>query len=90
MFSKSFMGACIAGVALSINLKDLRQTPAALTDILSQTKAANISADICLRTANRNKAALPDFNGILNGTTQYTDPDFKADWTSILWTDAQE
>ena len=89
MFSKSFMGACIAATALSINLKHIDQSPAALTEILSQTKD-EIAADICLRTATRNKAALPDFNAILNGTTKYTDPDFKADWTSVLWEDAGE
>ena len=89
MFNKSFMGACIAATALSINLKHVDQSPAALTEILAQTQG-EIDSAICLRTANRNKAALPNFNDILNGSTKYSDPDFVADWTSILWEDAGE
>ena len=89
MFNKSFMGACIAATALSINLKHVDQSPAALTEILAETKG-EIDSAICLRTANRNKAALPNFNDILNGSTKYSDPDFVADWTSILWEDAGE
>ena len=80
MFNKSLIGACIAGAALSMNLKTIDQTPAALAQI-----EAAIDASICLRTAERNKAALPDFYGILNGSEKFTDPVFKADWTSIAW-----
>ena len=79
MFAKSFVGACIAGAALSINIEPIHQSPAALTEILSQTEAGSISADICLRTAERNKAALPDFYELLGGSAKYTDPDFKHD-----------
>ena len=85
MFIKSFIGACIAGAALSMNLKSIDQTPAALAQI-----EAAIDASICLRTAERNKAALPDFYGILGGSAKWTDPVFKADWTSMAWKDAEE
>ena len=84
MFIKSFIGACIAGAALSISLR-LDQTPAAL----AQLEAA-IDTKICLRTAERNKADLPDFYSILNGDAKFTDPVFKADWTSMAWADAGE
>ena len=90
MFSKSFVGACIASAALSINIEPIHQSPAALTEILSQTEAGSISADICLRTAARNKAALPNFYEILGGSAKYTDPDFKHDWSSFAWSDASE
>ena len=90
MFAKSFVGACIAGAALSINIEHIHQTPAALTEILSQTEAGSISAAICLRTAARNKAALPNFYEILGGSAKYTDTDFKHDWSSFAWKDAGE
>ena len=84
MFIKSFIGACIAGAALSINLR-LDQTPAALAQI-----EAAIDTKICLRTAERNKAALPDFYQILGGSAKFTDPVFKADWSALAWADAGE
>ena len=90
MFIKSFVGACIAGAALSLTIEPIHQTPAALTEILSQTEAGSISAEICLRTAARNKAALPAFYDILGGSSKYTDPDFKHDWSSFAWSDASE
>ena len=94
MFIKSFVGACIAAAALGLNLLvDEDQTPAALTDILAEKKTAKtaaLSSEICLRTATRNKKALPDFYKILGGTTKYTDPDFKANWESFAWKDAGE
>ena len=86
MFIKSFIGACIASAALSFNIKDIDQTPAAL----AQIEAAAIDKKICLRTSERNKAALPDFYSILKGSAKYTDPVFKADWTSVAWADAGE
>ena len=88
MFIKSFISASIAGAALSLNIQPVEQSPAALTEILTQTTA--ISKEICLRTATRNKAALPDFYSILNGSTKYTDTDFKHDWSSFAWKDAGE
>ena len=93
MFIKTFVGACIAGAALSLNLLvDEDQTPAAITEILAQTETtAEISSAICLRTANRNKAALPDFYKILGGKAKYTDTDFKASWnTAFAWKEASE
>ena len=85
MFTKSFIGACIASAALSMNIKHFDQTPAALAQI-----EAAIDNKICLRTAERNKATLPDFYSILNGNAKFTDPVFKADWTSVAWADAGE
>ena len=85
MFIKSFIGACIASIALSMNIKQIDQTPAALAQI-----EAAISTKICLRTAERNKADLPDFYSILNGNAKFTDPVFTADWTSVAWADAGE
>ena len=94
MLIKSFMGACIAVAALSLKFEHINeltdQSPAAITEILSQKKTATISSEICLRTATRNKAALPNFYGILGGTAKYTDTDFKADWSSFAWKDAGE
>merc|ERR1712051_574361 len=43
MFAKSFVGACIAGAALSVNIAQIHQSPAAFTEILSQTEAGSIS-----------------------------------------------
>ena len=85
MFTKSFIGACIASAALSMNIKHIDQTPAALAQI-----EAAIDTKICHRTAERNKADLPDFYSILNGNAKFTDPVFKADWTSMAWADAGE
>ena len=85
MFTKSFIGACMASAALSLNLKHIDQTPAALAQI-----EAAIDTKICLRTAERNKAALPDFYQILGGSAKFTDPVFKADWSSFAWADAGE
>ena len=90
MFTKSFVGACVASMALGLNIEPAGQTPAAITEILSQTETTAISSAICQRTATRNKAALPDFNGILAGTTKYTDTDFKHDWSAFAWKDAGE
>ena len=86
MFIKSFIGACIASAALSFNIKDIDQTPTAL----AQIEAAAIDKKICLRTSERNKAALPDFYSILKGSAKYTDPVFKADWSALAWADAGE
>ena len=90
MFIKSFVGACIAAMALSLNIEPVDQSPAALEEILTQTSATTISKEICQRTATRNKAALPDFYGILGGATKYTDTDFKHDWSAMAWKDASE
>ena len=90
MFTRFFVNACIAGVVLSLQLQSIDQTPTALTEILAQTQAGAINAEICLRTAARNKAALPDFYKILNGKTKYKDTDFKHDWSSFAWHDAGE
>ena len=86
MFTKSFVGACFAGAALGLNIKSIGQTPAALAEI----ESATVTAEICLRTATRNKAALPEFYDILGGSTKYTDTDFKHDWSSFAWSDASE
>ena len=43
MFAKSFVGACIAGAALSVNIAQIHQSPVAFTEILSQTEAGSIS-----------------------------------------------
>ena len=59
MFMKSFLGACIAGVALSLKLAN--QTPSPMAELLSQTKAGDISAEVCQRSATRNKKDVPDF-----------------------------
>ena len=92
MFARSFVGACIAGVALSLKFNEVDQTSAAITEILSQTEAGAISAAICLRAPTRNKdaAAVPDFYGIYGGTSQFTDSTFSHDWTAVAWTDASE
>ena len=45
MFAKSFVGACIAGTALSVNLEHITQTPAALIEKLYQTEAATTSEE---------------------------------------------
>ena len=42
MFMKSFLGACIAGVALSVRLE--HETPSSLAQILNAT---DIAADVC-------------------------------------------
>ena len=93
MFIKSFVGACIAAMALSLSIEPADQSPAAIEEILSQTSATSatsISKEICQRTATRNKAALPDFYSILGGATKYTDTDFKHDWSAMAWKDAGE
>ena len=90
MFTKSFVGACVASMALGLNIEPAGQTPAAITEILSQTETTAISKEICQRTATRNKAALPDFYGIEAGTTKYTDTDFKHDWSAFVWSEASE
>ena len=88
MFARSFVGACVAGAALSLNLVD--QTPTAIDELLSQTAAAKISASICQRTVTMNKAAVPDFYGIYGGTSLFTDSAFPANWTTMAWADAGE
>ena len=88
MFLKSFVGACIAGAALSLRLID--QTPSAIAELLSQTAAAEISADICLRTATRNKADLPKFYDIYREGPMFTDSAFSHDGEAFAWTDAEE
>ena len=90
MFIKSFVGACIAAMALSLNIEPADQSPTALDEILTQKSTTTISKEICQRTATRNKAALPDFYGILGGTTKYSDTDFKPDWSAMAWKDAGE
>ena len=91
MFIKSFVGACVAAMAHSLSIEPaVDQSPAAISELLSQTETTAISSAICTRTATRNKAALPDFYGILNGTSKYTDTDFKHDWSAFAWKDAKE
>ena len=87
MFVKTFIGACLAVAALSLEVVTVAdneitdagddQTPAAITEILSQAEAATaISAKICQRAPARNKAAVPDFYKIYGGTSVFTDSAF--------------
>jgi len=56
--------------------------------MLAQTAASE--GHTCHSAQDRNKAALPDFFSIYNGTEMYTDPDFKADNDSLYWADMGE
>ena len=61
MFMKSFLGACIAGVALSVSLKFNHlehETPSSLAQILNAT---DIAADVCQRAPTWNKMDVDDF-----------------------------
>ena len=53
---KSFLGACIAGVALSVRLE--HETPSSLAQILNAT---DIAADVCQRAPTWNKMDVDDF-----------------------------
>jgi len=55
--------------------------------LLAQVKSSNHT---CQTTANRNKAELPDFYGILNGGAQWSDPDFTPDASALAWSDMGE
>ena len=53
---KSFLGACIASVALSVRLE--HETPSSLAQILNAT---DIAADVCQRAPTWNKMDVDDF-----------------------------
>ena len=56
---------------------------------LAQTKTKS-SSHSCKFAHERNKDALVDFYGILNGTEDYIDTDFSADDNSLVWKDLGE
>ena len=55
MFIRSFVAACAAAVALSLQVSEVDQTSTAIHEILSQTEAAKLSPTICQRAPTRNK-----------------------------------
>ena len=89
----TFLSACLASVALSMQLKNGLNIPEDSQNIaLSQTKAtSNLSTSICQRTFERNKAELPDFYSLYASSSAYEDPDFSHTGGKIFaWADASE
>jgi hypothetical protein len=94
---KSFIGACLMGVALSIGLRtgiELPTEEVIHSDIFAQTETETgtgiISEAVCQKTAKRNKDAVADFYALYAGTTPYTDTDFAANNEAFAWNDASE
>ena len=94
MFLRSFFGACIASTALGLKL--VYQTPTAIAELLSQTKAAEaaavaeISAEICQRASTWNKLTLPEFYDIYAGNNLFTDEVFPRSDGAFAWSDGEE
>ena len=90
----TFLGACLASVALSINLTSKSKLQLQLPDtspveFFAQT--GDISTEVCQRTANRNKEAVPDFYELYAGSEVFSDsafPHTSAD--ALAWPDANE
>ena len=89
----TFLGACLASVALSLTIESQLQLPdtSPVEYFFSQTEADAISTAICQRTANRNKEAVPDFYKLYAGSTVFTDTTFPHTSANVLsWADAKE
>jgi hypothetical protein len=101
----SFMSACLMGVALSLKMRsgleiDVEEhlmptnvTPAAgPTFALVQTgEDATFSSKVCQQAATRNKAPLPEFYSILNGSSDFADDTFPHTSSEVFaWSDADE
>lgn len=59
----------------------------------NQTNLAQIAANgghTCSTSQDRNKAELPDFWSLYNGSSMYSDPDFMPDNDSLYWADLGE
>ena len=100
-----FISACLMGVALSLKMRsgleiDVEEhlmptnvTPAAgPTFTLIQTgEDATFSSEVCQQAATRNKAPLPDFYSILNGSSKFSDDTFSHESSDVFaWSNADE
>ena len=87
----TFLSACLASVALSLNIKSKLQLPdTSPVQNFSQT-GATISTSVCQRAANRNKEEVPDFYQLYAGSDVFNDTVFPHNSADILaWGDANE
>ena len=90
----TFLGACLAGVALSLQINSGLHLPENTTPAINFTQAGAsraISTQVCQRTATRNKAAVPDFYTLYAGSSKFEDSAFPHGGADIFaWADASE
>ena len=83
----TFIVACLATTAFANSIKSLHnlaQESANLPDT-DFMNLAQLDNPTCASTSARNKAPLEDFFTILSGSAKFTDSDFTASKTSLLW-----
>ena len=86
----TFLGACLAGVALSLNVQSGLQIPDT-SPVQYFAQASTVPAATCQRTAARNKAELPDFYTLYGGATAFNDTSFAHTSKDVFaWADAKE
>ena len=86
----TFLAACLAGVGLSLQIESTLQLPDT-SPVFNLAQTSNVSANICQRTADRNKAALPDFYSLYAGSTAFSDTSFAHTSKDVFaWADAKE
>ena len=86
----TFLAACLAGVGLSLQLESALQLPNT-SPAFNFAQASAVSATVCQRTADRNKAAVPDFYSLYAGSTAFSDTAFAHTSKDVFaWADAKE
>ena len=86
----TFVGACLAGVAMSLKIRSGLQLPESKPMSFAQT-GAPVPVDICQRTATMNKEDVPDFYALYAGSSAFDDTSFPHTSANIFaWADANE
>ena len=87
----TFLGACLASVALSLNIRSELQIPDTSPVKYFAQAGATVSTTVCQRTANRNKEEVPDFYKLYSGSEVFNDSVFPHTSADVLaWADANE
>ena len=86
----TFLAACLAGVGLSLQIESALNLPGT-SPAFNFAQASAVSATVCQRTADRNKAAVPDFYSLYAGSTAFSDTAFAHTSKDVFaWADAKE
>ena len=103
MNTTAFTVSCLMAGALAIRTKSLTNHSMAPNRVdLAQIKTitatvpekplslAQLDTPTCTSTADRNKADLPKFYNIIDGSEKYTDTEFGHDNNALYWSDLSE